>query len=418
MGEFRIKGGRRLCGEVAVPGSKNAVLPILAATVLGKKSIIHNCPKISDRDNTIEILLRLGCDVAIDGRTIIVDAGGIKSHELPEEETAKMRSSIIFAGGLLGRFGKFTAYHPGGCKLGERPIDLHLEAFCDLGAILEDDRKMIVAKAKKLSGTKINLPLPSVGATQNAMLAATLADGITVIENAAKEPEIIYLQDYLISAGAKVMGAGSCTIVIEGVTQLHDAEYTISPDRIVAGTYLAAGAITGGTVRLKHVVHEDIDPIVQKLADMGAVITRDGRAINLSAPNRLHSLDYLATGSHPGFPTDMQPQLTALLATARGASLVNETVFEARYKHIEGLVAMGAEIVNHENKIFQIEGVNHLHGNTVAATDLRCGAALVLAGLAAKGETIVKDAVHIERGYEAIHEDLQALGADITLHPA
>ena len=414
MAEYHIKGGRRLLGEVCTPGSKNAALPILAATVLGKRCVVHNCPDISDIRCTIEILALLGCDVSYKGRTAVVDARGISRHTLPQEHMAKMRSSILFAGGLLSRFGRFVAHQPGGCELGQRPIDLHLSAFEKMGAAVQNEDEMIFAEAKKLKGTKIFLPIPSVGATQNIMLAATLAKGTTTINNAAKEPEIIDLQNFLAAAGAKISGAGSSCIVIEGVSELNDVEYTVMPDRIVAGTYLAAAAMTGGAIRLKNVGRLfDIRPIVEKFIEAGAFVTPEDGAICLTAPQKLHNLGYLTTNPHPGFPTDMQPQIMAMAACARGHTTIEETLFESRDKHVPELVAMGAKISNHNSRFFHIQGVPQLHGATVRAADLRGGAALVLAGLAAHGKTIVKDAIYVERGYEAIHNDLQALGADI-----
>ena len=413
MAEYRIIGGKRLLGEVCTPGSKNAALPILAATVLGKRSIIHNCPNISDIQCSIEILTELGCDVTYDGRTVIVDARGVSSHVLPKEQMEKMRSSIIFAGGLLSRFGRFISHYPGGCQLGLRPIDLHIQAFKKLGARVLEEDGLIIAKAEKLEGDRIFLHTPSVGATQNIMLAATLAQGTTIIENAAKEPEIIDLQNFLVAAGAKISGAGSSSIVIEGVRELGDAEYTVMPDRKVAGTYLAAAAITGGAIRLKNVVHYDMRPIVEKFIDMGAFVTLEESSICLTAPHRLRGLDYLVTEPHPGFPTDMQPQIMAMMACAHGNTTIEETLFESRDKHVAELAKMGAKIINKYSKVFHIIGVPQLHGATVEAMDLRGGAALVLAGLAANGETIVKEAQYVERGYEAIQNDLKSLGANI-----
>ncbi|MCL2376833.1 MAG: UDP-N-acetylglucosamine 1-carboxyvinyltransferase [Defluviitaleaceae bacterium] len=413
MGEYHIIGGRRLCGEVVIGGSKNAALPILAAAALGRRSVIHNCPKISDVECTLEILEILGCDVSYDGRTVVVDARGMASHALPKEQMTKMRSSMLFTGALLSRFGQFSAHNPGGCELGKRPINLHLNAFRSLGAKVTEGEQEFFATADRLEGCKICLDFPSVGATQNIMLAATLTQGVTTIKNAAKEPEIIDLQNFLVAAGAKVTGAGTGTVVIEGVDELRDVEYSVMPDRIVAGTYLAAAAITRGSVRLKNVVHGDIRPIFEKFSEMGAAVTLEEGAICLAAPDRLKGLGYLATNPHPAFPTDMQPQIMALLATARGNCTIDEAVFESRDKHVSELVKMGAQIENCNGSIFHIEGVAQLHGATVYAKDLRGGAALILAGLAAQGKTVVKDAVYVERGYEAMHNDLQALGADI-----
>ncbi|MCL2573060.1 MAG: UDP-N-acetylglucosamine 1-carboxyvinyltransferase [Defluviitaleaceae bacterium] len=415
MAEYIITGGRRLLGEVATPGSKNAALPILAAAVIGRRSIIHNCPDISDIRCAIDILRHLGCKVFYDGNTVVIDARSIITHDLPRHQMEKMRSSIIFAGGLLARFRKFSAYQPGGCHLGARPIDLHLQGFKKLGATIDIDDEKIVAKANELAGGKIHLANPSVGATQNIMIAAALADGVTIIENAAKEPEIVDLQGFMIAMGAKVSGAGSSTITIEGVHELRDAEYTIMPDRIVAGTYLAAAAITGGAIRLKNTgAHYNMRPIVEKFIDLGTFVTLEDNAICLSAPHRLHGLGYITTSPHPGFPTDMQPQLMAMLAIAHGNTTIEETLFESRDKHVPELAKMGAKIASPDSRFFHIQGAPSLHGTTVEAMDLRGGAALVLAGLAAHGQTIVKNACYVERGYAAIQNDLQALGANIT----
>jgi len=413
MGEYRVMGGRRLSGETAIGGSKNAVLPILAAAVLGKKSVIHNCPKISDTYNTLEILSALGCDVLFDGNTIVVDACNINGCLLPENLVAKMRSSIIFAGGLLGRFGKVSANYPGGCLLGERPIDMHLDAFRCLGADISEEEDIRIT-ANRLTGGKIKLKMPSVGATQNAMLAAVLAKGVTTIENAAKEPEIIDLQSFLNAAGADVGGAGGNIITINGVKKLDNVEFTIMPDRIITGTYLAAAAIAGGKVRLSNIVPEHVRPITAKFTQAGLGVAWERNAVIIAANRRPMGIDIVA-GPHPGFPTDMQPQLTALLATAKGESTVSDDIFECRDKHVAELCLMGADITNINSRNFHVKGVGKLHGATVKAHDLRGGAALVLAGLGAEGTTIVKDSVHVERGYESIHRDLQALGADVEL---
>ena len=414
MGEYRIIGGNKLMGHIKIGGSKNAVLPILAATVLGKKSIIHNCPKISDTYCTIDILKELGCDVVYEGHTITVDARGIKSCKLSRRHVEKMRSSIIFAGGLLGRFKRFSTHRPGGCKLGARPINMHIDAFRLMGAVINNGAN-IRGMASRLKGTVIPLPSPSVGATQNIMLAAVLAEGKTTIKNAAREPEIIDLQNFLVSAGANITGAGSYEIVIEGVKELHDTEYTIMPDRIVAGTYLASAAATGGHVRLDDIAIEDILPITNILQRTGAEIYPSIRSVAIKAPKSLNNAGYIATGPHPGFPTDMQPQLTALLSSARGDSIIDETIFESRDEHIAELAKMGASIRNVDGRKFHIIGVERLHGATIFAKDLRGGAAMILAGLCAEGESIVKNSIYVERGYEAIHHDLQSLGANIKL---
>ncbi|MDR2167705.1 MAG: UDP-N-acetylglucosamine 1-carboxyvinyltransferase [Clostridiales bacterium] len=412
---YRVIGGRRLCGEVVIGGCKNAVLPILAATVLtGGKSVIHNCPDILDTHTSIEILRHLGCKVEYDGTSIIVDSAAAAARALPAGPVGKMRSSIIFAGALLSRFGSFETAEPGGCRLGLRPIDLHLQAFRRMGVNFDGDSQTICGKAAELTGAKINLAFPSVGATQNVILAATLARGRTIISNAAREPEIVDLQGFLQAAGAEIAGAGTSTIVIDGVEKLQNVEYKIMPDRIVAGTYLAAGAIAGGHIRLKNVKAADIMPIIDSLEDMGINLHTEGASVVLRAKNRPNPLPILATGPHPAFPTDMQPQFTALLAIAAGHSIVIENLFEARDAHISELVRMGADIKS-EGHRFYINGVERLNGAKVAAKDLRGGAALILAGLAAKGETEIHGAEYIKRGYTAIDKDLKALNAEISV---
>ncbi|MCL2350445.1 MAG: UDP-N-acetylglucosamine 1-carboxyvinyltransferase [Defluviitaleaceae bacterium] len=420
MGKYSITGGIRLGGDVAVGGCKNAVLPILAATVLtGKRSIIHNCPNISDTHVSMEILRHLGCDVVYDGYSLVVDSGGASPRELPEKHVAKMRSSIIFAGSLLSRFGRIETTFPGGCELGARPLDLHLAAFERMGVVFDNsDECFIKGAANKLSGAKIELGMASVGATQNIMLAAVLADGDTIIKNAAREPEIIDLQNFLNMAGAKVYGAGTAEIFIQGVKTLRSVEYEIMPDRIVAGTYLAAGAITRGHISLKNVRFDDMTNVVARLVAMGASVREDGKDITLKMKSRPIALAHLCTGPHPAFPTDMQPQFAALLATARGRSVVTENMFEARDAHIDELLKMGCNIKKFNSQRFFIEGVGRLRAAEVAAKDLRGGAALVLAGLIAEGETVVDNIHYIERGYEDIQRDLQALGARIALTTA
>jgi len=416
MSKFVIIGRKKLFGEVAIGGSKNAVLPILAATVLiNGKSTIHNCPNISDTHTSIEILRHLGCKVLYDGYTAIVDATNIDKTSLPTSHVQKMRSSIIFAGALLSRFGEFSSTTPGGCRLGERPIDMHINAFSALGATFDQNPDIIAAKADKLIGNTMCLSTPSVGATQNAMLAAVYAKGEITITNAAKEPEVVDLQNFLNKAGANINGAGTETIAINGVTKLHSAEYSIMPDRIVAGTYLVAGAISRGNITLKNVNYKDVSPVAFALAQTGAKIVCHGNEINLTMKHRPIALPSpLTTAPHPGFPTDMQPQFTALLATAHGTSTINEKLFEARDAHIAELSKMGAKITNTDNRRFLIEGVAALRGRVTYAKDLRGGAALILAGLASHGITVVENAHYIQRGYEDIAGDLKQLGAAIS----
>ena len=420
MGQYHITGGRRLTGSLTIGGGKNAVLPILAACVLADgESILHNCPRISDTHSAVHILRAIGCQTRFEAaaHTITTDAAGINSTAVPEALVREMRAAIIFLGALLGRFGEVQIGYPGGCELGARPIDLHLKALRRMGADIIEAHGVLQCKAQgnRLHGASLHLDFPSVGATENIMLAAVLAKGETVITNAAREPEITDLQDFLLAMGAKIRGAGTGTIVIEGVDSLHGTEYTVMPDRIVAGTMLTAAAITGGSVTLTHVVPEHLASVLDKFTEMGCVIREDGDSIALSAPAILRPIDCLRTLPHPGFPTDMQSQLMACLCLACGTSVCIETVFESRNKHVAELRRMGADIVlAQDGQTSVIKGVGTLHGARVEVRDLRGGAALALAGLAAAGKTIVSPIHHIERGYEDLAGDLRTLGADIT----
>ena len=414
MGEYHIRGGCRLSGSVRIGGSKNAVLPMFAAMVLnGSESVLHNCPQILDTFVSIEILKHIGCTVTVEGNTVIVDSSGASGWHIPEKFTRQMRSSILFMGGLLGRFGKADISYPGGCNLGDRAIDMHIKALGDMGTAIETG-DMLKGRTDRLQGDVIPLGFPSVGATENIMLAAVLAEGETVILNAAKEPEIVDLQRFLNGMGADISGAGSDTIVIQGVKKLHSVEHTAIPDRIVAGTYLAAAAITGGEALLTDVKPFDLLPVTAKLTEMGCRITGSESTIAIQAPSRLRYISKLETCPHPGFPTDLQAPFVTALSMAEGASVVEENVFSSRNGHVPELVRMGADIMmTQDGRNFVIRGVDRLKGTYVEATDLRCGAALILAGLVAQGETIVTEGHHVERGYEHIEIDLRDLGADV-----
>lgn len=413
MGKYIINGGRRLQGEIQVNGGKNAILPIMAATILNAGlSIIHNCPRIADLFVTMEILKELGCEVKLEGKTLIVDSSNAEDCSVPEALVKKMRSSIVFLGSVLGRHHYVRVAFPGGCEIGARPIDLHLKAIKKLGAVIEEQNEFIVCKAEKLRGAKINLDFPSVGATENAMLAAVKARGRTVIYNAAREPEIEDLQIFLNKMGAKVKGAGSDTITIEGVDKLHDVEHSIVPDRIEAGTYLMAAAITGGELILNNARPDTMRQTLLRLSETGCFIREEENRIFMKAPSELKPIEMIRTQPFPGFPTDMQPQMMSLLTLAKGTSIIIETVFESRYKHIVELCRMGAEIA-FEGRTAVIKGVESLKGAYVKGYDLRGGAALILAGLVAEGETTVCNSSYVERGYEHIEDVLSGLGADI-----
>jgi len=415
MGEYRIIGGNPIKGEMRIGGGKNAVLPILAATVLNSGvSILRNCPRIADTHTAVAILEALGCRVVFDGNEITADTSKINSTVVPEALVQKMRAAIIFMGSMLARFGAVRINYPGGCALGARPIDLHLKALRQMGAVITEAHGFIDCKAEQLRGTRIHLDFPSVGATENIMLAAALADGETIIENAAREPEIADLQSFLNGMGADVHGAGEGAIVVRGVKALHDVAHTVMPDRIIAGTMLVAAAITKGEIVLDDVVPEHLTPITAKLAETGCTIRAYDRQIALRAPAVIQPIDCLRTLPHPGFPTDMQAQMMAYLTRAQGASVCVETIFESRNKHVAELKRMGADIIlAPDGQTAVIKGAARLHGTTVEAGDLRGGAALILAGLAADGQTIVRQSEYVERGYEKIDQMLQAVGADV-----
>ena len=415
MGEYHIFGGNKINGETGVCGGKNAVLPILAAALLNSgTSVLHNCPLISDTLVTVEILKSLGCEVGINGNTITVDSSGCSSFTVPEKLAREMRSSILFLGSLAGRFGSAIISYPGGCELGARPIDMHLKAFREMGLDIKEEHGFIIANTVKLSGIETTLDKSSVGTTENIMLAAVLADGITVIKNAAREPEIVDLAEFLTKMGADISGAGSDTIKISGVKALHDAEHTIISDRIVAGTLLIAAAITKGELTLTRINPKHLSPLAERLEETGCEIKTYENEITLTAPDKILPLDVLRTNPFPGFPTDMQPQMTTYLSVAGGTSIIIETVFESRFRHIGELKKMGTDIlVPDDGRMFIIRGVNRLSGTAVSAWDLRGGAALILAGLAAEGKTIVQNSEFVERGYEKVEELISSIGGDM-----
>ena len=415
MGMYIINGGNRLDGELHIEGSKNAVLPILAASIInGRQSVIHNVPYLKDVKTMINVLETIGCTCSFEGNTVIVNSAGDLDINIPEKPVREMRSSIILMGVMLGRFKKVKISFPGGCEIGLRPIDLHLTGLRLLGAKIVESHGYILCECDKLYGNEIHLDYPSVGATENIMLAAVSAEGVTIIQNAAREPEIVDLQNFLNKMGAKITGAGSSTIKIEGVKKFHDAEHTVIPDRIVAGTYSVAAAITQGRIVIRDIIPEHIKPILLKLEESGCKINRYDSDIVISSSGRHNAIDIIKTMPYPGFPTDMQAQMMALMCTAKGTSIFIETIFENRYKHAEELIKMGADI-KIEGRAAIVKGVNNLMGAHVFSKDLRGGAALVLAALAADGTTIVDNVdTHIERGYENMDLKLKSLGADIT----
>jgi UDP-N-acetylglucosamine 1-carboxyvinyltransferase len=413
MERIVIAGGRPLYGKVRIGGAKNAALPILGATLLTESPcILREVPNLTDVGVMRSILQHLGAKVEVNGDTVTVEAAALTSLTVPEHLMREMRSSIIVMGALLTRFGTVKVSQPGGCDIGSRPIDLHIKGLKELGAEIVEKHGYITATCERLRGASIHLDFPSVGATQNLMMAATLAEGTTVITNAAKEPEIVDLQNFINSLGANIKGAGTDTIRIEGVEKLHGTDYTVIPDRIVAGTYLIAGAITGGQVTVENVIPEHLESLLAKLREMGVQVDTTGDSVTVRVTQPLKAIDSLRTLPYPGFPTDLQAPMMALLCVANGTSIVTETVFESRFKHVNELRRMGADIkVNERTAI--IKGVQALSSANVAATDLRAGAALVLAGLAADGITVVSDVHHIYRGYVDLDENLRGLNARI-----
>lgn len=414
MSRYIINGGKRLCGETRVQGSKNSVLPILAATILVKgESVIKNCPDITDVEATIKILRHLGCKVTREGHNVIVDSTQVNNYDIPDELMREMRSSVVFLGAIIGRMGKASLSTPGGCEIGLRPIDLHLDAIQRFGVnIREEYAKIEFEAVGRLTGTNISLSFPSVGATENVILTACTAKGTTVITNAAREPEISDLADFLNSCGARISGTGEGTVVIEGVERLYGVEHKVIPDRIVAATYMSAAAMTHGKVHLSNIIPAHVAPVIPVFEEAGCDISVSANSLTVTAPPRLSSIKTVRTMPYPGFPTDMQAPVMAMTTVCNGTSVIIETIFESRYKHVSELLRFGAKI-RVDGRMAVIEGVDRLTGATVISSDLRGGAALVLAGAAAHGMTVVDDIRFISRGYENISGVLAALGCDI-----
>lgn len=414
MEKIIVRGGNRLSGSVQIKGAKNAVLPVIAASLLASdgKSVIRDVPALSDVYTINEVLRYLNADVEFTDNVVTIDASRVLKDEAPFEYVRKMRASVLVMGSLLARNGRARVALPGGCAIGSRPIDQHLKGFEAMGAEVKVGNGFIDARVKgRLVGARIYLDFPSVGATENIMMAATLAKGTTVIENAAKEPEIVDLANFLNKMGAKVKGAGTGTIRIEGVSSLRGADHTVIPDRIEAGTFMVAAAITGGNVLIKGAVAEHLTSLIAKMEEMGVIFIEEKEGIRVIGPEELKATD-IKTMPYPGFPTDMQSQIMALLLRANGTSMITETVFENRFMHVEEFRRMNADI-KIEGRSVILNGPTNLQGAEVAATDLRAAAALVLAGLTAEGITRVTELYHLDRGYVDFHKKLQALGADI-----
>ncbi len=414
MDKLIIKGGRPLEGEISISGAKNAALPILAATLLADDPVnISNVPHLHDITTTIGLLARMGSELTIDERmNLEVNSTNIKEFSAPYELVKTMRSSILVLGPLLAKYGKADVSLPGGCAIGSRPVNIHLQGLQSMGANIRVEGGYIRATAKRLKGVHLTMDIVTVTGTENLMMAATLAEGKTVLENAAREPEVSDLANCLISMGAKIKGAGTDRIEIEGVETLSGTDYKIMPDRIETGTYLVAAAMTGGKIKLKDTKPEILDAVLTKLTEAGASIETDENTISLDMKGQRPRAVDIHTVPFPGFPTDMQAQFTAMNCIATGSGAITESVFENRFMHVQELQRMGANLKLEGNTAIST-GVNGLTGAPVMATDLRASASLVLAGLVAKGDTVVDRIYHIDRGYETIEEKLTQLGAHI-----
>ncbi|APC49738.1 UDP-N-acetylglucosamine 1-carboxyvinyltransferase [Virgibacillus halodenitrificans] len=414
MEKIIVRGGHQLKGTVKVEGAKNAVLPVIAASLIASegKSVIKDVPELADVYTINQVLSNMNADVHFENNTVTVDASNQLTTEAPFEYVRKMRASVLVLGPLLARYGHANVAMPGGCAIGSRPIDLHLKGFEAMGAEVHVGNGFVEAHVKgRLKGAKIYLDMPSVGATENIMMAAALAEGKTVLENCAKEPEIVDLANYLNKMGAKIVGAGTETIRIEGVEKLYGVEHSIIPDRVEAGTFMVAAAITGGNILIENAESEHLRSVISKLEEMNVSVKEEKNGLRVIGPKQLKATD-IKTLPHPGFPTDMQSQMMALMLCAEGTSVITETVFENRFMHVEEFRRMNAKM-KIEGRSVIIEGPSDLQGAEVAATDLRAAAALILAGLCSDGYTRVTELKHLDRGYVNFAGKLAALGADI-----
>ncbi len=415
MGCFTIEGGKRLEGEITVQGSKNGSLPLLSAALLvSGKTVLFNCPELSDVSAALKILTYLGCRTSHQDKTAEIDCTDADKYSIPDSLMREMRSSVVFLGALLGRFGKAELSSPGGCEIGLRPIDLHIEAMRALGAeVTESGGRILFDCPDGLKGTRISLSFPSVGATENIILAACKAKGETLIVNAAREPEIIELSRFLNLCGAKISGAGESVISICGTDKLSSSEYTVEQDRIAAVTFMAAAAVTGGEVFLNGMRSEMLMPVLGPFKESGCRVNRDSNGVRLVAPQRLRRIKTVRTMPYPGFPTDSQADFAVIASVAQGTSIIVENIFENRFKYIAELTKMGA-CARTEGRVAVIEGVKQLRAARVISPDLRAGSALVVAGLNARGCTVVEEVCHIDRGYENFDSQLKRMGAKIV----
>ena len=411
---LKVNGKNQLTGTIRISGAKNASVALIPAAILADDEVtICNVPEITDTDALTEILEYLGADVKRASESILINCNNMNNKEIPKELSTKLRASYYFMAALLGREKKVVMHFPGGCNIGKRPIDQTLKGFVGLGATIDMIDDCYTITAENLKGSKIYLDMPSVGATINTLIASVLAEGTTIIENAAKEPEIVNVAEMLNNMGANIKGAGTSTIEINGVKELHDAEVKVIPDRIEAGTYVLAGALVGNNLKIENIVLEHIEALINKLEEMGFEMIKTNTSITISANKEMKPAN-ITTKGYPGFPTDLQQPIVTLLSVCKGYSIVEETIYENRFNNVEYLNKLGANITINKRKLF-IEGVENLYGTEVEATDLRAGACLLLAALIAEGTTTIKNADYILRGYESITEKLKNVGAKIEL---